>query len=356
MSQQARDKLVSYLKQREDKGEKSVWIEPAILARVRQQQGDTGRERQSTASPGNWREKVAQNDPPTGLSQGQPETKDFPEPQERPRPSRTLSLSALKEELGRDDQPAPKTPARRMRNAPNQPAPPPEPQRDFTGVEDFFELGKIPGSPDDPRVAALRDIFEGVKKYRAEHPIETLRETMVFAVGNPRADLMLVGEAPGADEEKQREPFVGRAGQLLTKMLKAMGLQRQDVYISNIVKYRPRVPGGKESGNRKPSEEEIAAYRQFVLKEIEVIRPKAIVALGSTSAEGLLDLTGTMGEIHGKWYELKEASTPVMVTYHPSYLLYQASNQNKRMVWEDLLLVMRKLGMEINEKQQNYFL
>jgi DNA polymerase len=205
-------------------------------------------------------------------------------------------------------------------------------------------------------VDALRDIFESVKNYREQNPIETLRETMVFAVGNPHADLMLVGEAPGADEEKQREPFVGRAGQLLTKMLKAMGLQRQDVYISNIVKYRPRMPGGKETGNRKPSPEEIAAYRQFVLKEIEVIQPKAMIALGSTSAEGLLNLTGPMGELRGKWYELEETSTPVMVTYHPSYLLYQASNQNKRMVWEDLLLVMQKMGMEISEKQQNYFL
>ncbi len=223
---------------------------------------------------------------------------------------------------------------------------------------EMTDLGKIIGKPGSPRFDALSQIYADVKKFYASERFETLRETMVFAVGDPEAQLMFVGEAPGADEEKQREPFVGRAGQKLTQMIKAMGLERTDVYISNIVKYRPRMPDGSETGNRKPAAEEIAKFRPFVLREIELIKPRAIVALGSTSMEGLLGIKESIGRARGQFYDLPDvkADCPVMVTYHPAYLLRNPTNAEKRKIWEDLLLVMEHLGLPVSEKQRNYFL
>ncbi len=183
--------------------------------------------------------------------------------------------------------------------------------------------------------------------------LESLRDTMVFAVGNPDADLMFVGEAPGADEEAQGEPFVGKAGQLLTKIIQAMGLKREDVYISNIVKYRPAMPD-QGYGNRKPTSPEMEACLPYVLAEIDVVQPKAVVALGATAAEGLLGLTESVGRMRAHFHEL--AGIPVMVTYHPSYLLRNGAISEKRKVWEDMLLVMEKLGIPISEKQQAFFL
>ena len=173
---------------------------------------------------------------------------------------------------------------------------------------------------------------------------------------------MLVGEAPGFEEEKQREPFVGPAGQKLTQILGAMGLKRPgDVYISNIVKFRPMIGDGRFQGpkNRKPTPDEMAAAVKYVMAEIDVIRPQAIVALGGTAAEGLLDLSGSVGRMRNQFYELK--GIPVMVTYHPSYLLRAESNSadggksEKRKVWEDMLLVMEKIGLPISDKQRGYF-
>ena len=126
----------------------------------------------------------------------------------------------------------------------------------------------------------------------------TLRETMVFATGNPEARVMLVGEAPGYQEEKEREPFVGPAGQKLNDILKAMGLSREEVYISNIVKFRPATPR-QTTNNRKPTPEEMAACMPFVRAEIGIVKPECIIALGGTAAEGLLGLTGTVASMRG---------------------------------------------------------
>ena len=164
---------------------------------------------------------------------------------------------------------------------------------------------------------------------------------------------MFVGEAPGEDEDLKGEPFVGRAGQLLTKMIVAMGLTREQVYIGNIVKCRPDMPAGAP-GNRKPTKQEMETCVPYLRAQIEVIKPTAMVALGATAVEGLLGPVGTIGSLRGKFLEYR--GTPVMPTYHPSYLLRNQSNTEKRKVWEDLLKVMERLEMPISEKQRNFFL
>ena len=179
------------------------------------------------------------------------------------------------------------------------------------------------------------------------------RHTVVFGVGNPEAKLMFVGEGPGEEEDLKGEPFVGRAGQLLTKMIVAMGLTRDDVYIANIVKCRPDMPPGV-SGNRKPTRQEMDACVPFLRAQIDIIKPAAMVALGATAVEGLLGPVGTIGSLRGKFLEYR--GTPLMPTYHPSYLLRNASNTEKRKVWEDLLKVMERLEMPISEKQRGFFL
>lgn len=179
------------------------------------------------------------------------------------------------------------------------------------------------------------------------------RHNVVFGVGNPEAKLMFVGEAPGEEEDLQGEPFVGRAGQLLTKMIIAMGLSREQVYIGNIVKCRPDMPPGAP-GNRKPTKQEMETCVPYLRAQIEVIKPTVLVALGATSVEGLLGPIGTIGSLRGKFLDYR--GTPVMPTYHPSYLLRNQSNTEKRKVWEDLLKVMERLEMPISEKQRGFFL
>ncbi|MDR1528478.1 MAG: uracil-DNA glycosylase [Puniceicoccales bacterium] len=177
---------------------------------------------------------------------------------------------------------------------------------------------------------------------------------IVFGIGNVDADILFCGEAPGADEEIVGEPFVGRAGQLLTKIILAMELSRSDVYIANIMNWRPEMPTAV--GNRPPTQEEMEFCLPYLLAQIEIVQPKVIVALGATAVSGLLghDPTRRMHDVRGKWATF--ANTPLMVTFHPSYLLRNNTNAAKRVVWEDMLEVMKKLHMPINEKQQNYFL
>lgn len=183
---------------------------------------------------------------------------------------------------------------------------------------------------------------------------------LVIGHGNLDADLMFVGEAPGADEEDQGKPFVGPAGQLLERMIKGMGLSRDQVYIANILNWRPRIAGqpidGVQIGNRAPEPDEMALCMPFLRAQIAIVKPKLIVALGLTAGRGLLghDAFKTLGEIRGRWNHFE--GRPVLVTYHPSYILRNSTNRSKRAIWEDLLKVMEKAGMPISEKQQNYFL
>ena len=204
------------------------------------------------------------------------------------------------------------------------------------------------------RVGKLTDLRRQAENWAPARALGTLRETMVFSTGNPEARVMLVGEAPGYQEEKEREPFVGPAGQKLNDILKAMGLSREEVYISNIVKFRPAT-ANQSTNNRKPTPEEMAVCMPFVRAEIGIVQPQLIIALGGTAAEGLLGLEGTVTSMRGKWHDFE--GTPVRVTYHPSYLLQSGgSNPVKRQVWEDMLTVMEKLGLPISDKQRGYFL
>jgi len=179
------------------------------------------------------------------------------------------------------------------------------------------------------------------------------RTQTVFGVGNPDADLMFIGEAPGADEDQQGEPFVGRAGQLLTRIIRAMNFAREDVYIANILKCRPdTVPGS--FGNRPPTPAEMQTCRPYLMEQIDVIQPSVLVALGAVAVEGLLGMRGTMRELRGRWHTYN--NIPLMITYHPAYLLRNQSPSEKRKVWEDMLQVLERLGRPIGERQRNYFL
>ena len=179
------------------------------------------------------------------------------------------------------------------------------------------------------------------------------RTQTVFGVGNPDADLMFIGEAPGADEDQQGEPFVGRAGQLLTRILKAMNLAREDVYIANILKCRPDMPAGG-FGNRPPTPTEMQTCRPYLLEQIEIIQPSVLVALGAVAVEGLLGTRAAMRELRGRWHTYN--SIPLMITYHPAYLLRNQAPSEKRKVWEDMLQVMERLELSVSERQRNYFL
>lgn len=177
---------------------------------------------------------------------------------------------------------------------------------------------------------------------------------IVFGVGSPHADIFFCGEAPGADEEKAGEPFVGPAGKLLTKIIQAMGLQRSDVYIGNILKWRPE--HDKPYGNRPPTIEEMNFCLPYLKAQIEIVQPKVIVALGNTAVTGLLgpDPNRKLTQIRGQWQSFGD--TPLMITFHPSYLLRNGTLGTKRKVWEDMLKVMEKTEMEISDRQQSFFL
>jgi DNA polymerase len=177
------------------------------------------------------------------------------------------------------------------------------------------------------------------------------RKQIVFGVGNPRADLMFVGEGPGADEDTQGEPFVGRAGQLLNNMIKAMGIRREDVYIANVVKCRP-------PGNRTPERDECETCSPFLMRQIAVVKPKVVVALGAVSAKNLLAINAPMSELRGRFYDFMPAGarssdpswqgTKLAVTYHPAFLLRDPRQKGE--AWKDLQMVMKYLGLEPPKK------
>lgn len=195
----------------------------------------------------------------------------------------------------------------------------------------------------------LRDA--ALKCIKCPHLVAS-RTQVVFGVGNPHAELMFVGEAPGADEDIAGEPFVGKAGQLLTKIIQAMGFTREDVYIANVLKCRPDMPAGA-SGNRKPRPEEMSTCLPWLEKQIELIQPRVMVALGATALEGLLGATAPVSKMRGRWLEFR--GIPVMATYHPAYLLRNQSISEKRKVWEDMLKVLERMDKPITEKQRRFF-
>jgi DNA polymerase len=202
------------------------------------------------------------------------------------------------------------------------------------GYSDVYALPRREAAVEQPAVsdpaelASLRAAAEACTRCRLAQG----RQKVVFGSGNPTAELMLIGEAPGAEEDKQGLPFVGPAGELLTKIIQAMDMRREDVYIANILKCRP-------PGNRDPQPDEIAACRGFLERQIELIQPKVIVALGRIAAQALLGNDGPLGQMRGQWYRVR--GIPAMVTYHPAALL---RNQGlKRPTWEDMQQVRDRL-------------
>jgi uracil-DNA glycosylase len=202
----------------------------------------------------------------------------------------------------------------------------------------------------DP-VAALRIIREDLGDCTRCRLHKQGRKQIVFGVGNPNADLMFIGEAPGADEDQQGEPFVGRAGQLLTNMIKAMGLEREQVYIANIIKCRP-------PNNRTPERDECETCSPFLMRQVATIKPKVIVALGAVAARTLLAINDSMSNLRGRWYDFKPtgvrsndpnwSGAKLAVTYHPAFLLRDP--RQKKEAWKDLQMVMKELGLKAPAK------
>jgi DNA polymerase len=230
--------------------------------------------------------------------------------------------------------------------SPVQPWPEPEPASSVAPP-----AGPAPRDP-DARAQGMAELRQRVLPCVKCAHLAASRRNVVFGVGDIHAQLMFVGEAPGADEDRQGEPFVGAAGQLLTKIIQAMGLARGQVYIANILKCRPDTPG-QASGNRKPTPEEMKTCLPYLVEQIDLIQPKVLVALGATAVEGLLGKSG-ITRLRGHWQTYRHI--PLMPTYHPSYLLHNQALAERRKVWEDMMQVMEKLGLPISEKQRRFFL
>jgi uracil-DNA glycosylase family 4 len=222
------------------------------------------------------------------------------------------------------------------------------------------ELPKAPlvGAPIAPKIsplplpAARPSLFESIDKIAGDSllkiredlgectrcKLHSTRHSIVFGDGNPKAELVFVGEGPGADEDAQGLPFVGRAGKLLTQMIEAMGLQRKDVYICNVVKCRP-------PGNRQPEEDEVSTCSPFLLRQIDTIAPKVIVCLGAVAAKTLLQTNRGISQFRGEWLEFR--GRKLLATYHPAYLLRNPPAKSE--VWKDLQKVMAVLGLEVKK-------
>jgi uracil-DNA glycosylase family 4 len=249
-------------------------------------------------------------------------------------------------------------------NRPDEPpsveAPPPAPvvapaeQGAFEALLGTAPLVAVepPLSP-EAKEAAMADLRARAAVCQKCPNLAAARKSVVFGVGDIHSPILFVGEAPGADEDEQGEPFVGRAGQLLTRIIQTMGFSRETVYIGNILKCRPDTPG-QTAGNRKPTSEEMQTCLPYLLEQIDLIRPKVLVALGATAVEGLLGKMAGITRLRGQWQTFR--GIPTMPTYHPAYLLRNQALTEKRKVWEDMLKVLEKLGQPITDKQRNYFL
>jgi DNA polymerase len=213
----------------------------------------------------------------------------------------------------------------------------------------------VPSTALDPaaKAAAFAELRQRVMPCVKCTNLASSRKNVVFGVGDINAQLMFIGEAPGADEDEKGEPFVGKAGQLLTRIIQTMGLTRTSVYIANILKCRPDTPS-QSAGNRKPNPEEMQTCIPYLHQQIDLIQPKVIVALGGTAVEGLLGKGTGIMRLRGHWQSYR--GIPLMPTYHPAYLLRNQALSEKRRVWEDMLQVMQKLHLPVTEKQRNYFL
>jgi uracil-DNA glycosylase family 4 len=250
--------------------------------------------------------------------------------------------TVVAEEAGADAAAAPIQPESREEMIPRKAAVP------VAVEENIFEIlaPKPEQGVSDP-VKALKIIREDLGDCTRCPLHKQGRKQIVFGVGNPTADLMFVGEGPGADEDEQGEPFVGRAGQLLNNMIRAMGLKREEVYIANIVKCRP-------PGNRTPEREECETCSPFLMRQIAVIKPKVVVALGAVAAKTLLAMSSSMAQLRGRFYDFRPTGVrsndpnwqgcKLAVTYHPAFLLRDPRQKGE--AWKDLQMVMQELGLK----------
>ncbi len=219
--------------------------------------------------------------------------------------------------------------------------PPPSPTN--IPVETTTPAAPIPESPEKPmpskKQIQLDVVCQEVAQCTACDELAATRNKTVFGVGNPNAKLVFYGEAPGADEDRQGEPFVGRAGKKLNEIIEAMGIQRQDIYILNTIKCRP-------PGNRNPSPEEQENCSGFLQRQLEIIKPDYIVCLGAIAARSFLKVTTPIGELRGEFHT--QGKIKVLCTYHPAYILRNPSK--KRDVWEDIKFLMKDMGLKIPKK------
>lgn len=206
--------------------------------------------------------------------------------------------------------------------------------------------GRPPATPEEPvdresKLALLTEMEEKEVRGCTKCALCESRTQTVFGEGDVDAEIVFIGEGPGQTEDETGRPFVGRAGQLLDKMITAMGFSRESVYIANVVKCRP-------PGNRTPQVEEVAACRSYLLRQLAWIRPKAIVTLGGPATKLILDTTEGITRIRGQWAEFREVepAIPVMPTFHPAYLLRNYNKDTRGKVWSDLVAVLEHLGLE----------
>lgn len=198
------------------------------------------------------------------------------------------------------------------------------------GVSDILSTDSV--KPSSGQIASLSELKQAMAA--VDISIKHCATNMVFGMGNEKADILLLGEAPGAEEDKQGLPFVGQSGQLLDKVLAAIGLDRTKVYITNILPWRP-------PGNRTPNTQEVALFRPYVLKHISLINPKVVVCLGGTSTKALLQTSDGIIRLHGRWTSAEGISAKIMPTFHPAYLLRSPSQ--KREFWRDFLMVREEI-------------
>jgi uracil-DNA glycosylase len=247
----------------------------------------------------------------------------------------------------------------RSRAAPASPiAPPPPPQRPKAAAAPAPAAPAAQAPPpavrlaDGSRSAQLAALSAQAASWAPAKSLGSLREKMVFSAGNPEARLMLIGDAPGYDEERFGRPFAGEAGQKLTLILKAMGIERDEVYITYLVKFRPSTPN-QTINNRNPTRPEIDACLPLLRAELGIVKPECVIGFGASSAEGLLGIPGTVAELRGKWHAWE--GTPLRITHAPGHLLQESETLIKRQLWEDMLAVMEQLKLPISEKQRGFF-
>jgi DNA polymerase len=224
-----------------------------------------------------------------------------------------------------------------------------------TPTQAGLAFGPAAGQGLDPaaKAAAMSDLRARALACQKCAHLASSRRNVVFGVGDIHSPLMFIGEAPGVDEDIQGEPFVGPAGQLLTKIIQAMGFARAGVYIANVLKCRPDTPP-PATGNRQPTPTEMLTCLPYLQEQIDLIQPKVIVALGAVAVKGLFGRCDSISRCRGHWLELR--GIPLMPTFHPAYLLRNQAPSEKRKLWEDMLQVMERLGLPISQKQRNYFL